>query len=56
MYNATFIFEGRSVGTQSDEDLCFFPKKNTYTKIDDITYFVTSFTLIGNTIIYILNK
>jgi hypothetical protein len=56
MYNATYIFEGRSVGTQSDDDLCFFPKKHTNTEVNGRTYFVKSFTLLGQTIIYILEK
>ena len=56
MYNATFIYEGRSVGTQEDDDLYFFPKKNTHTEIDGVTYFVKSFSLLGKTIIYILEN
>jgi len=56
MYNATFIFEGRSIGTQEDDDLFFFPKKNTHTEIDGTTYYVKTFSLIGETIIYILEK
>ena len=56
MYNATFIFEGRSIGHQSDDNLCFFPKKNTHTEIDGVTYFVKGFSLLGETIIYVLEN
>jgi len=56
MYKATFIFEGRSLGEQSGDDLYEFPKKNSGHKIDGTTYNIRSFTLIGNTIIYILDK
>ena len=56
MYKATFIFEGRSIGHQEDDDLCFFPKKHAEHIIDGQKYFIDKFSIIGQTIIYVLKK
>lgn len=54
MIQATFIYEGRSIHNQTGDDLYEFPKKNTEFEIDGKKYFVERFSLLGNTIIYIL--
>ena len=56
MYKATYIFEGRCVGEQRDEDLYDFPKKGENHAIGDCTYYIKSFTILGTTIIYLLDN
>jgi len=56
VYRATYVFEGRSVSVQESGDLEDFPKKNTYIDLDGKKFFIKSFSLIGKTIIYVLEK
>lgn len=52
MITASYIYNGKTIHSQVDEDIDDFPKKNNTIEIDGTSYFITNFSFLGQYIIY----
>ena len=52
---ARLIYDGKVIHA-CENDISELPKKNTYIEIEDSKYFVESFDIMGDDVLYILKK
>ena len=52
---ARLIYDGKVIHA-CEKDINELPKKNTYIEIKESEYFVESFDILGNDVLYILKK